>query len=123
MCSKTELYNMINEIKIEIYDTKQDIMNINLAYQITHNNEKKKELELHLKFFENKLKYEKLLLLLAEKEYNGTMNDKLRDMIKNKMKENMVERMELVEEFTEKGFFKDGDYLHLSNKCKRMYEL
>lgn len=113
---------MINEIKIEIYDTKQDIMNINLAYQITHNNEKK-ELELHLKFFENKLKYEKLLLLLAEKEYNGTMNDKLRDMLKNKRKENIVERMELVEEFTEKGFFKDGDYLTSVNNLKRMYEL
>jgi len=39
------------------------------------------------------------------------MNDKLRDMIKNKMKENMVERMELVEEFTEKEIFKDGEYL------------
>jgi hypothetical protein len=112
MDSKTELYNLINDIKIQIYDDKHTIMTI----------KHKKRTELQVKYYENKLKMNKLLLLMAEKEYNRTLTDKLRDMIQNKIKETVVERMELTDEMAEKGILDDGEYLQHSNDCKDMYE-
>jgi len=123
MDSKTELYNVINNLKMEIYNYKHTIMIIKQQKHKIQDNESKKMMELHLNMHENKLKYDKLLLLWGQNDYNDTLNDKLRYMIKNKMKENMVERMELVEEFAEKGILNDGEYLQLSNICKKMYEM
>jgi len=124
MDSKTILYNLINDIKMEIYDSKHTIMIIKQKQHKTiQDNKSKKKLELYLKLNENKLKYDKLLLLWAQNYYNDTLNDKLSDMINNKRKENMVERMEIVEEFAEEGILNDGEYLHVSNNCKKMYEL
>jgi|LakMenE01Jun11ns_1017448.scaffolds.fasta_scaffold9006622_1 hypothetical protein len=142
--NKTELYTRINDLKMTIYDDKHIIMIKKHDYQkqfkfyqdnkskiterkkhdfvLTLLSDAKKELELHVKFYENNIKLNKLSLLLAEKDYNDTLNDKLYDMISNKKKEAIAERMEIIEEMAEVGVMKDGQYLNYSNQAKEFYD-
>ena len=79
-------------------------------------------MELQVKFLENNIKLNKLSLLLAEKDYNGTLTDNLYDMILNKKKEGVVERMEIIDEMVEFGVLKDIQYLNYSNQAKEIYD-